>query len=292
MDIYGAGTNIKKLLAYVESIADNKPKMYAKSKDRLKEIAVTCNQVVEIISEILEDEMLQDDSIEFGQRSDIDDVLDNMQYQIDKIKQFKGVPEHTKSDSSISSATRKKVIKNYTVCLSKLSSIETSYPFADRCAKLIWTWFDVRFLKTVQGTSFRYNMKHFPEWISAIVILYSKAIQANEVAIFEDKFQKWIQNIITTEAKDKYAVPYEVYQFCKNPDPLDVTLDAVILWDILLDNGLRDICTADKNDLYLDEYSVYNLCNILNSNVLDDYCDYSTHPGIFIKLKWEGVSNE
>lgn len=301
MDIYGAGTNIKKLLAYVEDLADKKPRMYEKSKDRLKEIATTCNQVIVVISDILEDEVLQDDSIEFGQRSDIDAMLNDMQYQIDRIKKFtQGVNTEVATSESlnnkpkeivnISANVRKKALKNYSLHLSEISDLRTSYPFADRCGKLLWTWFDVRFLKTVYGTAFRYNMRRFSEWIQAIVILYGKSIQRNEVAVFENEFQNWLHTLITTDAKDKYAVPFEVYRFCKSPDPSDITLDAVVLWDILLDNGLRELCTDDKDDLYLNEYGVYDMCNELNPAVLDRYCNYEKHPEIFRELQWEVIN--
>ena len=297
LDIYSAGTSIKKLLTYVEDIADSKPRMYEKSKDRLKEIATTCNKVVEVISEILEDEVLKEDSVEFGQNSDLTAVITNMQQQMDKLKQFaEGASDdsderHVEINSS-SSKARKKALKSYSSCLSKLSTIETAYPFANRCAKLLWTWFDVRFLKTVYGTNFRYNMKKFPEWIQSIVILYGKAIHDNDVASFEANFQAWLQSIINTDAKDKYAVPYDIYQLSRNMNSESITLDAVILWDILLDNGLRDVCTTDKDDLYMDEYDIYNLADTHSPAVLDSYCNYATHPEVFELLDWEVMTSE
>lgn len=296
MDIYSAGTSIKKLLNYVEDLADSKPRMYEKSKDRLKEIATTCNKVVEVISEILEDEVLKEDSVEFGQSSELIVLINDMQQQMNKLQKFtQGVSvddEKHAEYTAISSKTRKKALKSYTDCLSKLSEIETSYPFADRCAKLLWTWFNVRFLQTVYGTNFRYSMRRFPEWIQGVVILYGKAIHDNEVGSFEDKFQDWLNAIITTDAKDKYAVPYEVYQFNKTHDPALITLDAVILWDILLDCGLRDLCTKDKDDLYMNEYDVYDLADKLSPQVLDNYCNYEKHPELFKTLNWEVIKHE
>lgn len=299
MDIYSAETIIKKLLVYVEDLADNQSKhrMYSKSKDRLKEIATTCNQVVAIISTILEDEVLQDDSIEFGQRSDLNLMLADMQNQIDHIKRFTENDVRPTSVATsettyvITPAARKNALKQYSQVLSKLSNASTDYVFADRCSKLLWAWFDVRFHQTITAdSSFRYSMKKFPEWIQAIVILYGNAIQSNTVGVFEDTFQLWLHTLLTTDARDRYAVPYEIYQFCKNPDPSNITLDAVILWDILLDLGLRDLCTSNKADLYLNEYGIYDLCNSLKPEVLDNYVNYSIHPEIFVKLGWEGAA--
>ena len=44
-----------KLLTYVKNVADSKPRMYQKSKDRLRDIAGTCQKVIQIISEILQE---------------------------------------------------------------------------------------------------------------------------------------------------------------------------------------------------------------------------------------------
>lgn len=289
LDIYSAENAIKKLLTYVEDLADTKPRMYGKSKDRLKDIASTCNKVVEAISDILEEEALKDDSVEFGQTSSIVDMVGNMRNRLDRVQEFTdgaaAVKPVTDSDS-LSSSTKRAALRTYRTCLFNLSNHHSDYQFADRCAKLIWTWFDVRFLKTVYNTQFRYSIKRFSDWIEAIVILYGQAIHDNCVGEFEANFQNWISSIINTDAKDKYAIPYNVYAFCKDPDPSVITLDAVVLWDILLDNGLRDLCTPAKDDLYLNEYAVYDICDTYNPSMLDNYCDYSTHRELISSLNW------
>lgn len=301
MDIHSAKKNVEKLLSYIEDMSSKDTKLYAKSRDRLKEIAESCNQVVSIISDLLQEEMLKDDSVEFKSSKVIDDALGSMEYQLSKVHQFttptiglQGIgsadpvkaSENTSEQSALSAGVRKKVLSTYSQDLSILASNNAPH-FAGRCANLLWTWFDTRFYKTIPGSSFKYNIRRFPEWLQGIVVMYGKAIHDNTVMSFEYEFQSWIDSIQTSEAKNKYAIPYPVYQFCTTKDPSALTLDAVVLWDILLDYGLDKLCTSDKQDLYLDQYSVYNLCDDLNPTVLENYCDYTNHPEIFTLLKWE-----
>lgn len=304
MDVHSAKKSVEKLLAYVEEVSSNESKLYTKSRDRLREIADNCNQVVALISDILQEEILKDDSDEFGESSStISDVLDDMEYQITKVQDFtRGSAESQRSETSallqasettasqtaLSINLRRKVFANYTECLAQLPAASKSGPiYAQRCASLLWTWFETRFHKTITGSTFKYSMRKFPEWVQGVVVMYGKAIHDNSVASFEFEFQNWIDSLATTDAKNKYVVPYPVYQFCKNHSPQDMTLDAVVLWDILLDKGLDKLCTDNKQDLYLDQYSIYNLCNSLNPVLLDNYQDYANHPEIFTTLGWE-----
>lgn len=299
MDIHSAKKNVEKLLSYIEEMSSKDTKLYSKSRDRLRDIADNCNQVVKIISDLLQEEMLGTDSIEFRENSDIfDKALGSMEYQINKAHQFtqdvpavggigSAVPSNVVNTPSISSATKRAVFAKYSDCLLKLSHKPTDYHFASRCATLLWSWFDTRFYKTMPGSTFKYSVRKFPEWIESIVVLYGKAIHENSVTEFEAEFQEWLVSIQDTDARDKYAIPYSVYQFCKLHDPTSVTLDAVVLWDILLDMGLHKLCTSDRGDLYMDQYCIYSLCNNLNPLALEHYCDYTTHPEIFTTMQWE-----
>lgn len=295
MDIYSAETHVKKLLAYVEDLTDSKSKVYSKSKNRLKDIADTCSKVVELISSIIQEEALKDDDTEFGSDSDIVDVLDNMQSQISQVRQFTGVDKGTvkspeSAPSAISSVTRKKAMKNYIDAIYKVATSSISYVPASNCAKLLWMWFDARFVKVIPNTTFRYNMKRFPNWIRNFVIAYGKSIRDGTNTMFEASIQEWVNSLPDSEAGSKYAVPYEIYALDKVIDPKDLTLDAVVMWDVLIDAGLESICTRNKDDLYLNEDCIYNLCSDINPEVLDDYADYKSHPEILEMLG--GTNNE
>ena len=110
MDIYSAEIQVNKLLDYVKSLSDAKPRMYQKSKDRLKELASTCNQVVSVIAEILQDEALLSDQDEFGGSNvnDFNAVLNSMEDQITELRQFLSTPRTTSYDTDLNSTSAKK----------------------------------------------------------------------------------------------------------------------------------------------------------------------------------------
>ena len=292
MDINSAEKYIVKLLAYVKDLADTKPKMYQKSRGKLKDLAETCKEVVTLISEILQDESLNDDDMEFGSRSNIASALDSMQEQITQIRNFAGVPSSipNASDTIVATNTsnsKKQVIRNYRDAMQHIALVDFVHDPVLRCAKLLGYWFDTRFTKTV-NSGFKYSMKRFPIWVRDIVILYGRAIRDNEYISFDTKFRTWIDSLPdTSNAQKQYAVPYEVFEFERSMKPSDMSLEAVVLWDILVDNGLSEICTRSTDDMYLSEDAVYNLCSELNPSVLDGYANYVEHPDIFVKLGWE-----
>ena len=74
MDIYGAEKAIAKLKTYVQDVYECRPGMYKKSKDRLKDIAGTCSEIVDLISVIVEDASL---SSEVNGYDDYDEFLDS-----------------------------------------------------------------------------------------------------------------------------------------------------------------------------------------------------------------------
>lgn len=272
MDIYNAEIQVNKLLNYVKSLSDSKPRMYQKSKDRLKELANTCNQVVSVIAEILQDETLLNDQDEFGGANinDFNSVLNSMEDQISELRQFLSVPR-TPSTTAIdanSSGAKKQAMLLYKQCLSSLSQADVPVLEVEDCSKLLWCWFNARFLES-SGT-FKYNIKRIPGWIRDIVILYSYHLDVNTLDSFKSNFYTWISSIANG---NNYAVPYEVYTFDKAPDPAKLTLTAAVIWDVLLDYGIKDLCN-NSSDLYPSEDCVVALIETLNSSTMDPYKHY------------------
>ena len=301
MDINSAEKSIQKLLAYVKDLADSKPKMYRKSRGRLKELAETCNEVVSLISVVLQDEILDEDDVEFGSKPNLTSVLDNMQNQITQMRNFAGIelqqsalskpkqPEPTSDKSTEPSVSKKKILRNYRETLQAVANKSYKYDAVGRCAELLWHWFEVRFVTTVHTDGFRYNMKRFPLWIRDIVILYGKAIRDNSYIEFDNQFRHWVDSLVSddSEISHKYAVPYSIFSFEKSMSAEQFTLESVVLWDMLMDSGLSAICSPASNDYMLNEDAVYLLCSEYNPEVLDMYADYVTHPEVLINLGWE-----
>ena len=280
MDIYSAEIQVNKLLNYVNGLSDAKPRMYQKSKDRLKELANTCKEVIVVISEILQDEALvTDNSDEFG-GSDIrafNSMLNCMEDQISELRLFLNSPRAesvnlSETDDSSKSA-KKTAFSDYKTCLNSLAHSNIQVAEADECSKLLWRWFSARFMDHAAG--FRYTMKKVPQWLRNIVVLYCYHLESGDLMSFVTMFYNWISAI---DFSSNYAVPYEVYQLDKFCDPNKMTLTAVVMWDILLDYGLRDLCKT--SDLYLTEDAVYTLVGALNSSIMDPYTNYTYDQSI------------
>ena len=124
-------------------------------------------------------------------------------------------------------------------------------------------------------------MKRLPRWIRSIVIVYCYHVEKGDLTAFIQSFDKWIEGV----SNNTYAVPYEIYQFDKFPDPNMLTLTSVVTWDILLDSGLRNLC-KDPSDFYLSEDSIYMLVGSLNSTVMDPYTNYLYDASILDKCKF------
>ena len=121
-------------------------------------------------------------------------------------------------------------------------------------------------------------MKRVPNWVRDIVILYGYHIESGTLRDFEGKFYSWISTI--SSGNNPYAVPYDVFNFDQSPDSNMLTLTAVVIWDILLDYGLRDLCCDPSSELYPSEDCVYSLVGSLNSSAMDPYKHYLYDPSI------------
>lgn len=285
MDIYSAETQVKRLLKFVEDIKTAKPRMFDKSKNRLRDLAATCADVVHTISIILQEESINADCPEFGQNNiTIADSIANMQSDVNKLAAMAGTSTSMVSglemvaiqNSLLGTTTRKNVMAQYAVVLKTLAKTNIAYPIISDCAKLLWRWFDARFL-TMNTPDFHYNIRRVGTWIADIVILFGYAEATNSANAFIEMFNKWCDDLATSDTQ--YAIPYEIYQFNRECDGKKLTLMSVVMWDVLLDCGLSTIC-ASNSDVYLNEDYIYKLCDKYNPDVLDYYVNYKDDPKI------------
>lgn len=285
MDIHSAEGHVKKLLTYVEELSQDKPKMYTTTKNKLKDLASTCQKIVHVVSTILEQEILDQPCEEFSHHTDNNVLrsLDLMESEILQIRKFmsgdciaqdNSVPERSNSTRKISSSCRKQIISRYGNILSDLTE-SCKYPVVSDCAKLLSNWFDCRFLQTPKdGKGFNYNIRRLPFWITDIVIAYGKHVQSQTRIQFIQDFNNWCESLVTDTHPNKYAVPYDIYQIDTNLMPSDMTLAAIVIWDVLFDSGLDHLCVEDGLDVYLSEDMLYKRCGEICPQILDDYRNY------------------
>ena len=294
MDIYIAKEHMDKLLTYVKNVADSKPRMYQKSKDRLRDIAETCQKVVQIISEILQEEILEDcydDSSESNNSEILQMVLD-MQEELLHLKQFVSYKDNEVCSASstqrvksneplvkrISIDDRKFAMSKYRTVLKRISESYTEFPQVSELCKLLYRWFETRFYTSMKyNKDFRYNIRRIPVWISDIIIVYSNHLIKKDSDEFVHDFYSWCDDLLTDNS-GKFAVPYEVYQFDKE-ERKTIYLNSVVIWDILLDLGLTELCN-DSDDLYVSESYMYDTCMQAHPEQLNNYRNYNIDPSV------------
>lgn len=398
MDIKSAETHVNSLLKYVKGLQSSESRMYRKSKERLREVATTCTQVVDIISSVLQEEVLTTDIADDDDSSkctaDIVSMVMQMQQEITQLKQFvsytepstnistntdikvdndsnnvvdfgafvhppdvnpidtaevepqpqpepeskpepKPEPEprprlepithlnennehrpelEPKHDScsekekqyldengdiipllpKIPSKVRKMAMTKYGRVLKSMSEQEYDYPIISDVTHLLWTWYESRFFKNKQ-TGFHYNIRKIPTWIRDIVFAYGKHLHDDDIGEFSENFRKWCGNIEYTDASATYAVPFDVHELQVMPSSEDATLNAVVLYDVLLSCGLNQLTNLSPKELSMNPFGMIELCEGLKPDVLDNYKDFSEHPEILSEcniLSLGGVFDE
>lgn len=288
LDIYGAEKHVLKLLEYIQGVASARPKMYAKSKDRLRELASNCYQIVQLISSMLEEEALGQDVEEFSQCADsnVSELIVSMQDQLNNLQKFIGVTAESHVQTSVESAikipkdVRREAMRNYGAVLHNLAETNIEYGVVSDLAKVLWRWYDTRFFQNSKSsTNFRYNIRRLPDWIYSIVLTYSKYVESGNQLEFLQLFDSWCEQIQYSDSA-KFAIPYEVYLVDKSHRAEDLTLTAVVMWDILIDYGMKALCISDPYNLYVSENSLYERCVELNPCILDRYSNYKDNPDV------------
>ena len=278
MDIYGARKHLEALQEYVNSLTEKDSKMYQTTKNRLKELSLMCQNIVTTISNILQEELLESDEEEFENKENLDVLrsLEAMEQELARLKSFVGPAAIPSESQTLTGKEKHNIIATYGDGLRSLSSTPTEYSSAAKCAKLLYTWFQCRFLKP--NPEFHYNIRNIKGWIRDIIIVYGNHIQSYSEDQFYDEFLRWCDAVNTGQTT--YAIPYEVFQCSRGSPGQKVSLASLVLWDILFDMGLKNLCTASPNDAYLLEDSIYEKCYTTCPEVTDEYEHYKTHPDI------------
>lgn len=278
MDLVTYIEHTKKGLKYLEDISNSKSRLYTKSKNRVKELAEICSKIVELSAEILKDEILDDDMNEFeGSSSILMDAATSIQTTADELRGFaESQTKSSKLDAKISSAKNKAIFSAYRGTLKATAEFSNPYVEAADLAKLLWKWFDVRFITSLNvRTAFKYNIRRLSSWVYDIILLYGYHMKHKTLPEFIEDFNNWCDNLYHSDAGERYAVPYEVFLVDQNPSEY-LTMEAVVLSDILFEHGMSYLNSDDP--LYLSDSYLYELVSKYNSPLLDRYNDYEYDP--------------
>lgn len=313
MDLRSAELNVQKLLNYIQQLQKSETGMYAKSKNRLRDISAMCVQTANIISDILKEEILNDASTQdYRSLDDKDvssittDVKNTLNLIADDIDTFVTPRCGTElsdvvSRSSVcpvvptltlSELTRQQridTLATYRTVLKNTSELITEYPIVNRVAKLIYAWFDARFFSSYIDVkdakySFHYFVSDIRCWLLGFIlyignVLSGSSNKSETLSDVESTFAHWIHSI-RTSTKYPYATPYPVYSICHSFNASSITLTSLVLWDMLRDAGYHNLCISG-NGLFPQESDLYDICVLYElDSVLDRYRDYQYDSSI------------
>ena len=101
MEIGSIEKYANKILSYVEGLSTSDNRLYSKSRDRLKAVSETCVRIVHLISQIVEDEILdadaQDEFASVSMSNDAKKLVESLELDIMRLKQFVSAEDVTKT---------------------------------------------------------------------------------------------------------------------------------------------------------------------------------------------------
>lgn len=241
------------ILEYIEDLNSNDKKLYSKTRQSLSDIRDKCNTISKSLNELLD----KDDS---SNRSDSSNIKTEI-YRAGRV-------------------------------LFNLYKLNLPSKDVHICFELLYTWYNARILNLHTSiSSFRYNINQISNWISLIVISYSKHLHDGDSDEFVNNFISWCEDLKCDDGKDrKYPLPYEIFQLTKDFKPSNITITSLVLWDILWDNGLSKFADKPFKHIKLTRDDVKLISKNYNNHSLSLYDDYKTNPEVleYTKLDYVG----
>lgn len=310
MDKYTAKNAVTNLYRYFEELSAVKPVLYQKSKQDYIEMYDMLSQMIKMVGDIVELDQLTTDTDEFesGMIGFKRDIIS------DVIRQLVGVNGNTidldtlsgKSNSENSpqnpdllsqpleeftSAELKTIVRTYSRCLEDLSKMNCKYETVNQCASIMWKWYQARILKKYSNAPpFNYCIHRIKGILYSIILVFGKYHEQGKVDVFLGHFDEWIRNLSVSSKSNTWIAPFEIYEvermFVEGKlDKKYATLSSVVIWDILIDNGLRELCeTSEHTNVYPQEYEIWDRVEKINVDALDAYVKYSSDPTIIESL--------
>jgi len=316
MDQYTAANAMEKLLDYMRQREASGGRLYKPGIARLEGMTQNAAELYRLSVRMLLEESMNSQDEEFESQISMD-IRDQIQSVIYEAKQLLDLVDTSNSDSSVQLAPvmiatpenqmpdqfgegyiklsrndLKQICHNYATSLSNLAKVDCSSLVANKCAGLIWSWYNARIIKKYSNAPpFHYCITRIKGTIYAIVTLFGVYHEKGELDKFISNFESWIDKLGTSPDSNKWIGPYDVYKVERMGKVLEseyATLTATVLWDILIDNGLKELCGFDEHrQVYLRDNEICERVESANVEVLDTYINYKDDPSILTVLGLE-----
>lgn len=296
MDIYSAEKSTQKVLEYVQLTAKSDKGLYNSSKQRFKNIYEMCNQIISVITGLVKIEVQQSEPKEIRQ---LDDLRKQIKVLFEEIKEIKAIVSQPKiaepvqekpsvnNDEKLSPTAKREIVGRYAAVLEKSSKTDCGVSVVNQCADILWKWYEARiFGKYPNAQQFNYNPRSLKDVLYSLVLTFGYHFENETLEVFLRDFEEWLTNLRTSPLSHTYIAQREVFQVYKNMGKEYANLTAVVMWDVLWDNGLKELCSIDhKHNAHLSEYGIWDKVKNANPNLLDLYKHYEDEdPSILERL--------
>lgn len=258
LEIYPSEVAARKISKHLDKMAEVKPRVYHKTLLRYKKLAYLLIECVTKIVRMLQSEMLlSSGDAEFQELvSDFDvEQIDELRTSIDNLGELveKKVPQDSKT-------TVGDTLKQYRSVFKQASEYDFGYSEVNDCADLLNCWITHRFSDF--NPNFKYQIKQMPLWATYIIIAYGKYHSTGNAGVFVGDFKKWC-NELDTDLSNCWALPYNIFSMTKKINPDNFTIDAMVIYDILINGCLYQLIDG-KVRIPMDSSYIANLLKEYN----------------------------
>lgn len=248
LEIYPSEVAAKKILAHMEKMLADKPKVYKKTILRYKKLEEILLQCLDKINKFIESEtLLASDDTEFDELSR---SSDDTTRSFNNAEPIQRISRQVNDFDAIHTGEQIKYINTsnimqFSSVLQTGANLDFGYEEVNQCAKLINMWFQARIPKSARDSDFRYNINQIPLWISHIIITYGYYFEQGKVYDLEQEFVYWC-NEIKDDPHNTYRVPYCVYNTMRSDNHELFTLSSVLISDLLNEKCYYTLLDKDK----------------------------------------------
>ena len=239
LEIYPSEVAARKISKHLDKMLKVKPRMYRKTLVRYKQLAGLLLECVAKIVKMLQSEvLLSSGDAEFQELvSDIDiEEIDELRASVDTLGNLVD-KKPTQESRKIAGET----IKLYKDVFKQAAGHDFGYVEANECADLLNYWIVRRF--SGFNPNFKYQIKQLPVWATFIIIAYGKYHATGFSNKFVVEFKQWCDNL-DEDVSNCWALPYNVFNMTKVIDPSNFTINAMVIYDILIDGCLYKLLEA------------------------------------------------
>jgi hypothetical protein len=283
LEIRSSEVAANKIHKHLQLLLTKKPRLYKKTLIRYKDLAYILIDCVEQILRFLTSELLSSsEDNEFNELTDAshaiepdDDMIEIRQKLEESFKLFDTYNKLTSNNSiaepnNTNSDTEPKIncalmAKVYGEVLSNAAEINYGYLEINNCAKLINYWYSHR-MQYMSTHHKAYNISQLPTWICYIILMYGKYHANGQDQFFIDNFMRWCDNA-NEDFSNKYAVPKDITGLAKSSYVNDYTLDALIIYDILMEQGYLPLVLDDKSIVPMNPNFIVDITKENNPNL-------------------------